>query len=79
LAKVDLNELCEEAQRVIKSLDTADREQVVKDLVEKVIIKKGGDEVETWAHLPLYQAHLMGYGTERRNCGVGECGEVHFV
>jgi hypothetical protein len=36
--------------------------------VEKVIIKKGGDEVETWIHLQLNQAHQMGYGTERRDC-----------
>lgn len=67
--KVNLDELCEEAQRVIKSLDTTDRKQIVKDLVEKVIIKKGGDEVETWIHLQLYQAHQMGYGTEHRDSG----------
>jgi site-specific DNA recombinase len=73
LNTVNVNELCEEAQRVIKSLDTTDRKQVVKDLVEKVIIKKGGDEVETWIHLPLYQAHQMGYGTERRYRRTSKC------
>jgi len=67
IKKVDIDELCTEAQSVIQSLDITDRKQVIKDLVEKVIIKKGGDEVETWIHLQLNQAHQMGYGTERRD------------
>ncbi len=76
-AKVSLDDLCEEAQSVIKSLDTTNKKQVIRDLVEKTIIKKGGDEVETWINIPLNQAHQMGYGAKRRNCRFAKCGEVH--
>jgi hypothetical protein len=77
IRKVDLDELCTEAQSVIQSLDITNKKQVIKDLVEKVIIKKGGDEIETWIHLQLNQAHQMGYGPERRDCWFAERGEVH--
>lgn len=74
--KVNLDELCQEAQRVIKSQENSEKRQIIRDLVEKVIIKKGGDEVETWIHIPLYQAHQMGYGIERRNCGTSKRRQV---
>ncbi len=72
-ADVSLIELCKEAESVIKSQDTTDRKQVVRELVDKIIIKKGGDEVETWIHIPLNQAHLMGYGAKRRSCWPSKC------
>ena len=65
--KIDLNELCQEAERVIKSQENNEKRQIIRDLVEKIVIKKGGDEVESWINIPLYQAHQMGYGIKRRN------------
>lgn len=74
--KIDINALCEEAIRVIKSRESTNQKQIIKDLVDKIIIKKGGDEVETWIHIPINQDHQMGYGAERRDSGVAECGQV---
>lgn len=66
VAKIELEDLCEEAQVVIKSLADTDKKQIIRDLVDRVIIKKGGNEVESWIHIPI-QAHYMGYGAKRRN------------
>jgi site-specific DNA recombinase len=77
--KIDINALCEEAISVIKSRESTNQKQIIKDLVDKIIIKKGGDEVETWIHIPINQAHLMGYGTKRRSCGTAKRGEVNAV
>jgi site-specific DNA recombinase len=74
---INLNELCQEAQSVIESLDATNKKQIVRELVEKVIIKKGGDEVETWIKILISQPHHMGYGAERRDCWSTKCGEVH--
>ncbi len=79
LNSINLDELCQEAQRVIKSLEDNKKRQIIRDLVEKIIIKKGGDEVETWIHIPLNQAHQMGYEFEGRNCRFTKCGKVHIV
>ena len=76
---INLNELCQEAQSVIESLDATNKKQIVRELVEKVVIKKGGDEVETWIKILISQPHHMGYGAERRNCRFAKCGEIHTV
>lgn len=70
--KIDINALCEEAISVIKSRESTNQKQIIRDLVDKIIIKKGGDEVETWIHIPINQAHLMGYGAKRRNSWTSE-------
>lgn len=76
---ITLNEICDEAIKVIKSLDFDNKFQVIRDIIDKVIIK-GRREVEVWCHIPIQQAALnMGYGPERRNCRVAECGEVHVI
>ncbi len=77
--KVDLDELCQEAQRVIKSQENNEKRQIIRDLVEKIVIKKGGDEVESWINIPLYQAHQMGYGIKRRNSRSSKCRKIYFV
>jgi site-specific DNA recombinase len=67
---ITLNEICEEAIKVIKSLDFDNKFQVIRDIIDKVIIK-GRREVEVWCHIPITQAALnMGYGPERRDCGI---------
>lgn len=71
--KIDINTLCEEAIRVIKSRESTNQKQIIKDLVDKIIIKKGGDEVETWIHIPITQAHLMGYGAISRDSRSSKC------
>ena len=76
IADIDLDDLCQEAAQVIQSLELTNRRQIIKDLVDKIVIKKGGDEVETWINIPLTQAHLMGYGTKRRDSWSAECGQI---
>ena len=48
----NLNEFCEEATKVLKTLDITNKKLVINDIIDKVIIK-GRQEVEVQAHVPL--------------------------
>lgn len=69
-------ELYNEAQYVIKTLDFADKQKTVRDLVDKIIIKERSG-IEVWAHLPLPSVQKLGYESISRDSGVAECGEEH--
>ena len=64
---MQVKELCQEAKKVLKSLDVTNQIQIIKDMVEKVIIY-ANREVESWVCLPLNHLKL-GYETEDRNSG----------
>lgn len=68
-AEIEL--LCNEAQKIIQSQDFADKKLVLKNLVSKIIIKKGG-AVETWLNISLNTQYLE-HGTERRNSRITKC------
>lgn len=77
---IEPEELYNEAKSVIKSLDFNDKHKVIKDVVDKVIIKERSG-VEVWAHIPLsiLPTQKLGYEHIGRNCRVTECGEVHSI
>jgi hypothetical protein len=56
---IEVEELCQEAKRVIKSLDFANKICVIQDIIDKIIIK-GGKEAEVLGHIPITTAK-MGY------------------
>ena len=77
---IDTDELVEEAQKVIKSLDFSDKYKIIRDVIDKVVVsERSGAEV--WAHLPLPAiiTEKLGYEPQRRDRGAAERGEVHFV
>lgn len=48
-----------EAKRIISSLDLVSKVQVIRDIIDKCIVK-GGNTVEVIGHLPLFAVN-MGY------------------
>lgn len=75
--KIQVEELCEEAQKVLKSLDLSNKKLIIRDIISKVIIKEEG-EVEVRGQLALSNQN-MGYEPISRDCGTAECGEVDSV
>lgn len=56
---ITIGEIVEEAKKVLKSLDINNKFQLIRDIIDKVIVK-GGQEVEVWGHIAL-PALNMGY------------------
>jgi len=73
----ELNDICGEAMKMLKSLDLTNKYKTVRDLVEKIIIKERR-LVEVWGYIPLYSLN-MGYGTIYRNCWSAKCGEEYTL
>lgn len=71
----ELDELCSEAKKVLKSLDPENKSQIVREVIKQVIIKEGG-EVEVCGHISLFTQY-MGYEPTRRFDWIAECGEVN--
>ncbi len=51
-----LNVLCKEASRVIDELDTNDKKGVIRDVIDKVIVR-ADNQVEVCGHIPLNRPH----------------------
>lgn len=78
--EIEVEELVEEAKKIISILDFSDKFKVIRDIIDKVIVsERSGAEV--WIHLPLPATitEKLGYEPERRDSGVTECGEVNAV
>lgn len=68
---IGAHELVEEAKKVLQTLDLGNKIQVVRDIIDKVIIKERS-LVEVWAHVPLYDLKL-GYEPTSRDRRSSEC------
>lgn len=75
--KIQLKELVDEAKRVINKLDLTNKFQIVRDIIDEIIVK-GGNTVEVRGHLPLPTVN-MGYELINRNCRFTKCREVYIV
>ena len=79
LGQVSIEALCAEAKKMLENLDLANKIDVVKDIIEKVIVF-GNREAEVWGHIPVNLANLnMGLYAIGRNCGLTKCGKVYTV
>ncbi len=70
--KIQVDDICYEAKRVLDEVDYTDKDKSVKTLLDKVTIKEGG-WVQVCGHLPLFTQKL-GYEPTSRNCWVAKCG-----
>lgn len=66
--KIKAEDIVQETENVLKTLDFANKKLVVTDIIDKVIIKQE-QGVEVLGHIPL-TAHKLGYESESRDCGV---------
>ena len=69
--------LYNKTKEVLQSQDFTDKKLVLRDLVSKIEIKKGG-LVNTWLHIPVNTQYLE-HEPERRDSRIAECGEVNAV
>jgi hypothetical protein len=56
---IEPEELYNEAKSVVQTLDFNDKHKVIRDVVDKVIIKERSG-VEVWAHIPLPSIQKLG-------------------
>lgn len=77
LGSFSIEELIEEAKRVIDSLDLVNKFKTIRDIITKVIVK-GGQEVEVWVKIPLLTEKL-GYELIGRDCWIAKCWEIDAV
>ncbi len=69
--RIDLDDICAEAQRVLQSLDTIEKIKVIRDVIEKVTIK-GDGSVDVQGHIPLTTEN-MGDIYGNRHCRPTKC------
>jgi len=72
---IQVNELIEEVKKVLQTLDLYNKMQVVRDIIDKVILKERTG-VEVWAHIALPAIQKLGYEPISRNYWSPKCGEV---
>ncbi len=77
LDKIQVDDICYEAQKVLDGVDYSDKFKSVRTLLDKVIIKEGG-WVQVCGHLPLFTQKL-GYEPTSRDSGITECGEEYII
>lgn len=64
---IELDEMCQEATKVLKGLDYSNKVKVVRDIIDRVIVKERSG-VEVCGHIPLF-AQKLGYEPTSRDCG----------
>ena len=64
LDKIQVDDICYEAKRILDEVDYTDKDKSVKTLLDKVTIKEGG-WVNVCGHIPLF-AQKLGYEPESR-------------
>lgn len=66
LDKIQVDDICYEAQKVLDEIDYTDQEKSFKMLLDKVIIKEGG-WVQVCGHIPLFTQKLGDESTSRNS------------
>lgn len=78
--QIEVDELVEEAMKIIKKIDFSDKFRVIRDIIDKVIVtERSGAEV--WAQLPLPVtiAEKLGYEPQRGNSRIAKCREINSL
>jgi len=75
LDKVQVDDICYKANKVLNEIEYTDKSRSIKTLVDKVIIKEGG-WVQVCGHIPLF-IQKLGDEPTSWNCGVTKCGEKY--
>ena len=80
---IGVEELCAETEKVLCTMNFSNKKQVIRDIIEKVIIKERRS-VEVWCHISLPQLVTastvnVGYEPIRRNSWIAKCGEIYII
>jgi len=65
---VELQEFCLEVKNVLESLNYSSKALLIKDVIDKIVVKGNKNEVEVMGHIPVNHLNIA-YGIISRNCG----------
>ena len=69
---IHIDDLLAEVKEVLKSFDLTNKIQIVKDIIDKVIIGERSG-VEVWAHITLPNIQKLGHEPISRDSWFAEC------
>lgn len=77
---IRLDLLCQEAREVIETLDTTNQKEIIRDVIDKILIRED-DQVEVCGHIDLTKPAPKGLGSrhEDRHRRSPQCGKIHSV
>ncbi len=75
---VELQEFCQEVKEVLQSLNYPTKSLLIRDIIDKIVMKGNTNEVEVMGHLPINHLNI-GYELISRHRRVGKCRQVHFI
>ncbi|MCL5438716.1 MAG: hypothetical protein M1268_01865 [Patescibacteria group bacterium] len=75
---VELQEFCQEVKEVLGSLNYPTKSLLIKDIIDKIVLKGTTNEVEVMGHIPINHLNI-GYELISRDCWTSECGEKYIV
>lgn len=75
---VELKEFCQEVKEVLQSLNYPTKSLLIKDIIDKIVLKGKTNEVEVMGHLPINHLN-MGYELNSRNSWTSERRKVDII
>lgn len=68
---VELAEFCQEVKEVLQSLNYSSKSLLIRDVIDKIVMKGKTNEVEVMGHIPINHLNI-GYELISRNCGIAK-------
>ena len=75
---IELQEFCQEVKEVLGSLNYRTKSLLIRDIIDKIVMKGHKNEVEVMGHLPINHLNI-GYELISRNCWAPECWEIYII
>ncbi|HLC51641.1 MAG TPA: recombinase family protein [Candidatus Nanoarchaeia archaeon] len=75
-----VDDICHEATLVLQSLDLSNKTQVIRDIIDKIVINTQERMVDVWGHIALQNRILterLGYEPASRDSWIAKCGEEY--
>lgn len=73
---VELQEFCQEVKEVLQSLNYSSKSLLIRDIIDKIVMKGNTNEVEVMGHIPINHLNIR-YELNSRYCRSSECREVN--
>lgn len=75
-----VDDVCQEATLVLQSLDLNNKTQIIRDIIDKVVINTQERMVDVWGHITLQNLSLterLGYEPTSRDSWIAKCWEKY--
>jgi len=75
---VELQEFCQEVKEVLQSLNYSTKSLLIRDIIDKIVLKGTKNEVEVMGHIPINHLNI-GYELISRDCRSSKCRKKHVI